>query len=210
MIAVIDFGMGNIHSCLKAISQFTDQFRLISKPEDLEEAKGIILPGDGAFEKAMQNLQAQGLIEPLKAKVESGILLFGICIGFQLLYQDSQESSTPGRLVKGLGFLKGNIKRFKGKNYKVPHMGWNRLILNKKNQNRILNGISDGEYMYFIHSYRPVDTSTKYDCAVCSYYDEKFPVVVEKNNIFGTQFHPEKSHNEGLKILKNFIELVER
>ncbi|MCB1176183.1 MAG: imidazole glycerol phosphate synthase subunit HisH [Leptospiraceae bacterium] len=210
MIAVIDFGMGNIHSCLKAISQFTSNYKLISKPEELDSASAIILPGDGAFEKAMSNLNSQGMIDPIKKKVEAGTPLFGICIGFQLLFQDSQESSTPGRLVEGFGFLKGNIKKFNGKKmHKVPHMGWNKLILNKRKENRILDGIKDNEYMYFIHSFRPVDTSTKYECATCSYYDEKFPVVVEKDNIFGTQFHPEKSHNEGLKILKNFIKLVD-
>jgi glutamine amidotransferase len=208
MIAVIDFGMGNIHSCLKAISLFTDNYKLIDRPEDLEKASGIVLPGDGAFEKAMSNLQSQGFIEPMKKIVESGIPLFGICIGFQLLFQDSEESTSKGKIVQGLGYLKGHVKKFKGKKYKVPHMGWNKLILERKKQNKILHGIENGSYMYFIHSYRPVDAESKSIAASCDYYDEKFPVVVEKGNLFGTQFHPEKSDKLGLQILKNFIDFA--
>jgi len=208
MIAVVDFGMGNIHSCLKAFSQFTKEFELVSTPVKLETAKGIVLPGDGAFQKAMENLENLGLARVIRKKVEEGVPLFGICIGFQLLYESSEESLEKGKLVKGFGFLKGHVRRFKGKVYKVPHMGWNKLIFNSKKENRILHDIKDGEYMYFIHSYRPVDTDYKSVCALCSYYDEKFPVVIEKGNIFGTQFHPEKSHTEGLKILKNFIKIV--
>lgn len=208
MIAVIDFGMGNIHSCLKAFSNFTNEFELVSTPEKLETAKGIVLPGDGAFERAMENLESMGFAPVIRKKVAEGVPLFGICIGFQLLYESSEESVTAGKLVPGFGFLKGHVRRFRGRVHKVPHMGWNKLLVNRRKENRILQDIKDGEYMYFIHSYRPVDTDSKSVCASCSYYDEKFPVVVEKDNIFGTQFHPEKSHSEGLKILKNFIKVA--
>jgi imidazole glycerol-phosphate synthase subunit HisH len=207
MIAVVDFGMGNIHSCLKAFSNFTEEFELIQTPDKLETAKGIVLPGDGAFGKAMDNLEKMGFAEVIRSRVAQGVPLFGICIGFQLLYESSEESFSPIP-AKGFGFLKGHVRRFRGKIYKVPHMGWNRLHFNPKKENRILEDVSDGEYMYFIHSYRPVDTDLKSVCAYCSYYEEKFPVVIEKGNIFGTQFHPEKSHNEGLKILKNFIKVA--
>jgi imidazole glycerol-phosphate synthase subunit HisH len=210
MIAVLDFGMGNIHSCLKAISKFTDDFELINSPEKLNNASGIVLPGDGAFEKAMSNLHEQGFVDAILEKVKSGVPLFGICIGFQLLFQESEESSHVGKLVTGLSLLKGKVKKFKGKKLKVPHMGWNKLIVENKKQNKILQGIENGSYMYFIHSYRPVDVESKSVIASCNYYEEKFPVVVEKENIFGTQFHPEKSDKLGLQILKNFIELTKQ
>ncbi|MCX7999594.1 MAG: imidazole glycerol phosphate synthase subunit HisH [Leptospiraceae bacterium] len=206
MIAVVDFGMGNIHSCLKAFSNFTNEFELVSTPQELEKAKGIVLPGDGAFQKAMENLNSMGLSEVIKAKVKDGLPIFGICIGFQLLFETSEESLNKQK-ISGFGFLKGHVKRFKGKNYKVPHMGWNRLHINPRKQSKILQEVQDKSYMYFIHSYRPVDVDYKVVSAECAYYDEKFPVVVEKENIFGTQFHPEKSHKEGLKILKNFIQI---
>ncbi|MDX1959924.1 MAG: imidazole glycerol phosphate synthase subunit HisH [Leptospiraceae bacterium] len=208
MIAVLDFGMGNIHSCLKAISRYTDSYKLVDSPEDLKNVSGIILPGDGAFEKAMKNLEAKGFVEAVTEKVNSGVPVFGICIGYQLLFQDSDETTKEGMLVNGFGFLKGRIRRFKGKKLKVPHMGWNRLVFENKKQNKILQGISNGTYMYFIHSYRPIEVEFKAVVASCSYYEEKFPVVVEKENIFGTQFHPEKSDRAGLKILENFIELT--
>ena len=209
MIAVIDFGMGNLHSCLKAISKFTSNYELIQTPDRLEGAKGIILPGDGAFESAMQNLTSMGFIEPIKKAVEQGVFLFGICIGFQLLFENSNEDLMgKDRVFSGLGLVKGKVRKFSGKHYTVPHMGWNK-IYSQSNKFKLLKGISKGEYMYFIHSYRPIDVERTASAAVCEYYDEKFTAVVEKNTVFGTQFHPEKSDMEGLKILKNFIEIVE-
>lgn len=207
MIAVVDFGMGNIHSCLKAFSNFTKEFELVKNPQDLEKAKGIVLPGDGAFQKAMENLESMGFAPIIRNKVQAGVPIFGICIGFQLLFETSEESTNKEK-VSGFGFLKGHVRRFRGKNYKVPHMGWNRLHIHPKRKTQILEGIQDKSYMYFIHSYRPVDVDFKVVTAECAYYDEKFPVVVEKENIFGTQFHPEKSHHAGLKILQNFIRIV--
>jgi len=207
MIGVIDFGMGNIHSILKAISLFTSDYKLLSKPEELKDVSGIVLPGDGAFQRAMQNLNSIGMTDMIKKKVEEGVPLFGICIGFQLLFLNSDEVTEKGNYVEGFGFLPGEIRRFRGKNFKIPHMGWNKLILEKK-KNNILENINTGTYMYFIHSYRPINVDNKYVVANCSYYGEKFPVVVESNNIFGTQFHPEKSDRDGLKILENFIKLT--
>jgi glutamine amidotransferase len=207
MIAVVDFGMGNIHSCLKAISLYTPNFKLINHPEELKTATGIVLPGDGAFQKAMENLNTQGFTSAIKEKVEQGIPLFGICIGFQLLFRSSDESLDKKKIINGFGFLQGDIRKFKGKKYKIPHMGWNRLHVEKK-KNRILQNIQNGSYMYFIHSYRPIHVTPEIIVATCSYYEEKFPVVVESQNIFGTQFHPEKSDKEGLQILENFIKLT--
>ena len=208
MIAVIDFGMGNIHSCLKAVSLYTDNFFLTNKPADLDKATGVVLPGDGAFEKAMTNLGELGFIPALKDFVSSGKPLFGICIGFQILYEDSEESTIKGKLVPGFGFIKGHIKKFSGKKYKVPHMGWNRLIFNNGKEKKLLKDVENGSYMYFIHSFRPVNAEEGSVVAKCCYYDEKFPAVVEKENIFGAQFHPEKSDKAGLRILKNFISMA--
>ncbi|MCB1191114.1 MAG: imidazole glycerol phosphate synthase subunit HisH [Leptospiraceae bacterium] len=209
MIAVIDFGMGNIHSCLKAISLFTPDCKLTNSALDIKEAKGIILPGDGAFESAMKNLDKLGLIKPLNDFVKSGRPIFGICIGYQIFFEESEESREKGKLVKGLGFIKGKIKLFHGKPYKVPHMGWNKLIFkNSKKEKRLLKDVSNGAYMYFIHSFRPVSVNKNAVVATCSYYEEEFPVIIEKNNLYGTQFHPEKSDKDGLKILKNFIDIV--
>ena len=192
MIAVIDFGMGNIHSCLKAISLYTNDFKLTTDPKDLENASGIVLPGDGAIHKA----------------IEKQIPLFGICIGFQILFEDSEESTVNEKLISGLGLIKGHVRKFKLRSYKVPHMGWNKLIFNNKKNSKLLEDVQNGEYMYFIHSYRPVDADSSAITANCSYAEEKFPVIVERNNIFGTQFHPEKSDKEGLKILRNFIRIA--
>jgi glutamine amidotransferase len=205
MISVVDFGMGNIHSILKAISLYTDQFQLTSNPKDIETSTGIILPGDGAFEKAMYNLNELGMVTQIQKAVQNKIPLFGICIGFQILFDDSEESTTFGKHVLGLGLLKGKIRKFTAPNYKVPHMGWNKLIFNSRKKTKLLQNVVDSAYMYFIHSYRPI--SAELDCvtASCDYADETFPVIVEKDNIYGTQFHPEKSDKEGLKILENFI-----
>lgn len=208
MIAVIDFGMGNIHSCLKAISLYTDDFKLTTDPKDLENASGIVLPGDGAFEKAMFNLGELGFIESIHKAIEKQIPLFGICIGFQILFEDSEESTVNEKLISGLGLIKGHVRKFKLRSYKVPHMGWNKLIFNNKKNSKLLEDVQNGEYMYFIHSYRPVDADSSAITANCNYAEEKFPVIVERNNIFGTQFHPEKSDKEGLKILRNFIRIA--
>ncbi|MEM7180395.1 MAG: imidazole glycerol phosphate synthase subunit HisH [Spirochaetota bacterium] len=208
MIAVIDFGMGNLHSCLKAVARYSKDFSLINQPEQMLKAKAVILPGDGAFDAAMRNLHALGFIGPLRDFVSSGGYLFGICIGFQILFEDSDEDlSGKGDLIPGLGFIPGNIRRFRGKPYTVPHMGWNQILISRKN--KILKNIARNEYMYFIHSYRATEVPADAVVANCDYYEEKFPVVIEKDNLFGTQFHPEKSDYEGLKILENFINLVQ-
>jgi imidazole glycerol-phosphate synthase subunit HisH len=207
MIAVVDFGMGNIHSCLKAVSLFTGDFQLITDPNDLKKAKGAILPGDGAFQKAMENLDGSGFTQALGEFVSSGKPLFGICIGYQLLFEDSDEAKDRGKIINGLGFIKGHVRKFNGKkNFKVPHMGWNKIYFSK--QKKLLAKVASPSYMYFIHSYRPVAVEQSAVAATCSYYEEKFPVVVEKENVFGTQFHPEKSDRSGLKILENFIQLA--
>ncbi|EQA35411.1 imidazole glycerol phosphate synthase, glutamine amidotransferase subunit [Leptospira inadai serovar Lyme str. 10] len=207
MIAVLDYGMGNIHSCLKAISLYTNEFCYTKDPETILSSSALILPGDGHFDKAMTNLRQSGLKEVVDKHVQSGKPLLGICIGFQILFEDSDETSSTNLkgTVEGLGYIKGKVRKFRGKNFKVPHIGWNRLIKRRPKETLLLKEIPDESFVYFIHSYRPTDVEGKAITGLCQYYGEKFPAVIEKGNIFGTQFHPEKSHSTGLKILENFI-----
>ncbi|TGK21090.1 imidazole glycerol phosphate synthase subunit HisH [Leptospira fluminis] len=207
MIAVLDYGMGNIHSCLKAVSLYTKDYSYTKDPEVIRNCSALILPGDGHFDKAMSNLREFGLKNIVDQHVESGKPLFGICIGFQILFEDSDEtlSSSKSATVEGLGYLKGKIRKFRGKNFKVPHIGWNQLFKRRQKESILLRDIPDESFFYFIHSYRSVEVEGKAITGLCQYYGEKFPAVVEKGNIFGTQFHPEKSHSFGLKILENFI-----
>ncbi len=208
MIAVLDFGMGNIHSLLKAISLYTDDFLFTNNPADLSRADKVILPGDGHFDRAMLNLKEAGFIEPIKEHVKKEKPLFGICIGYQVLFEDSDETSKPGQVIGGLGLVRGKIRKFDGKPAtKVPHMGWNKLFDIKSKSSKLLRGIQNEAFMYFIHSYRPTGVDRLDGTANCRYYGESFAAVVEKGSVMGTQFHPEKSDKLGLQILKNFIEL---
>ncbi|MDF3819343.1 imidazole glycerol phosphate synthase subunit HisH [Leptospira sp. 96542] len=208
MIAVLDFGMGNIHSLLKAVSLYTDKFEFTSDIKKIANADKLILPGDGHFDKAMQNLNSLGFSDLIKEHVLKEKPLLGICIGYQVLFEDSDETSKQGATIPGLGLIRGKIRKFEGKqNLKVPHMGWNKLFDIKPKQTKLLKGIKNESFMYFIHSYRPVGVDRLDITATCKYYGESFPAVVEKAVVNGTQFHPEKSDKLGLQILKNFIEI---
>jgi len=209
VIAVLDFGMGNIHSLLKAVSLYTNQFEFTSDLDKIRKADKVILPGDGHFDKAMENLNSAGFSEVLKEHVAADKPLLGICIGYQVLFEDSDETSKKGQLISGLGFIRGKIRKFEGKPplTKVPHMGWNKLFEIKSKSTKLLKGIQNESFMYFIHSYRPIGVDRMDTTANCRYYGESFPAVVEKGSVFGTQFHPEKSDKLGLQIVKNFIEL---
>ncbi|AXR59898.1 imidazole glycerol phosphate synthase subunit HisH [Leptospira mayottensis] len=210
MIAILDYGMGNIHSCIKAVSLYTKDFVYTKNKATIENSKALILPGDGHFDRAMENLSLTGLRETINKHVSSGKPLFGICIGFQILFESSEEiaQGTKKEQIEGLGYIKGKIRKFQGKDFKVPHIGWNRLQIRRKDKSILLKGISDQSFFYFIHSYRPTSAEGNAITGLCDYYQEKFPAVVEKDNIFGTQFHPEKSHIHGLKLLENFIHFV--
>lgn len=203
----MDFGMGNIHSCLKALSLYTKDVIFTKDHREIQKADKIVLPGDGAFARAMSNLTELGLRDRIEEHVRAGKPLLGICIGYQILFQDSDEDRTkPGNLVKGLGLVTGQIRRFREKkNLKVPHMGWNKLNQIPRKKTKLLSKVPEGSYMYFIHSYRPIGFDRGEVSAFCNYYGESFPAVVEKGNVFGTQFHPEKSDRLGLKILENFV-----
>lgn len=201
MITVIDYGMGNLRSVVKAVELFTDNVVISSSPDSIYESKGIVLPGDGAFAMAMENLDKLGLIKPLKDYINNDGYFLGICLGFQLLFSDSEEF----RYTEGLNIIPGNIVKFRSKTLKVPHMGWNQVKFTGESQ--FLEGIPDMSYFYFIHSYYPEIENTEWQLGKADYGVE-FPCIVGKKNLIATQFHPEKSHNTGLKILENFVKNI--
>lgn len=199
MISIIDYGVGNIKSIYKAINAIGFDGIVTKDKKVINNSKAIILPGVGAFRDAMKNLKRDELDRCIVENARRGKLILGICLGMQLLYDESFED---GRW-NGLGLLKGKIVEFKG-NIKIPHMGWNRLEIKRKDT--IIKYIEERDYVYFVHSYYADST---YEDVICTCeYETKFPAIVGKNNIYGMQFHPEKSGNIGLKLLKAFGELI--
>lgn len=201
MIAIIDYDAGNIKSVEKAIQSLGGQACLSRKEETLLKADHVILPGVGSFGDAMQKLEKYGLLPIISKIIERKTPFLGICLGMQLLFEESQES--PG--VEGLSLLSGKVKRIPAKEgLKIPHMGWNSLKFCRRG--RLFEGIRDGSYVYFVHSYY-LQASDQAVVTAATDYAERLHVAVEKDNIFGCQFHPEKSGEVGLQILKNFIEM---
>ncbi|OEH92244.1 imidazole glycerol phosphate synthase subunit HisH [Bacillus solimangrovi] len=207
MIGIIDYGMGNLYSVSKALERLDYDYVLTDNIEKLKEAKGLILPGVGSFRDAMSILRETKLAQYIEAEVESGKPLLGICLGMQLLFEESEENGV----TEGLSFLKGRAVRFagvtdEGKRYKVPHMGWNKLEFHHENH-PLLDDVAQ-DHVYFVHSYF-IDQTNKDVVLASSTYDVDVPAVVGKGNVFGTQFHPEKSSEIGMSILKNFAAIVE-
>ena len=205
MITIIDYGMGNLRSVHKAFEMFCPDVIVSSSAKDLMKADKVILPGVGAFEVAMDELKKRGLIGPVKDSIEKGTPFLGICLGMQLLFSESEE----GGRIKGLDIIKGSVRRFKaGRGLKIPHMGWNEIRAqeHKRIRAQVLHGVKDGSYMYFVHSYyaAPKDKSV----ILCrTNYGGDFASGVRKDNVYGFQFHPEKSQSLGLKIVENFVKL---
>ncbi len=206
MIAIIDYGMGNIHSVQKALELMGAKAFVANKPQQLKKAEKLVLPGVGAFGDAMEELKKQGLAAAIKEEIKQGKIFLGICLGLQLLFEESRESPK----IKGLGILKGRIEKFNLKSgLKVPHMGWNQLKgpannLGGKSICPLLKGIPEGAYVYFCHSYYPVPRDEEVSAAVTD-YGINFSSVICKDNVFGVQFHPEKSQSVGLEMLKSFV-----
>ncbi|MEW9123587.1 MAG: imidazole glycerol phosphate synthase subunit HisH [Thermotaleaceae bacterium] len=200
MIAIIDYGVGNLKSVYKALNNLGYQAQVVTTNKEIERSHAVILPGVGAFKDAMAQLRSSGLVEGLLKSIEAGKPVLGICLGMQLLYEKSFEDGE----WEGLGLLKGEIVRFDN-GLKVPHMGWNQL---KKNvEDPIGRGLSNEEYVYFVHSYYLKEKEEKEVVYYCE-YGVDFPAVVRKDNIIGMQFHPEKSGKTGIKLLTNFGELI--
>ena len=193
-IALIDYGAGNLRSISNACIKLGEKPVLVTKAEQLKRAERIILPGVGNFGSAMQSLE--GFREVLMEVIDDGVPFLGLCLGIQVILESSEES--PG--VNGLGIIKGMCKRFPS-SVKIPHMGWNSIKIRK---GRLLEGIQADDYFYFVHSYYSVPENKDMVVATTDYGIE-FPSVIEKDNIFATQFHPEKSGDAGLRVMKNFL-----
>ena len=202
MIAVIDYGVGNLFSVEKAFAALGADVRVTSDEAVIRAADKIVLPGVGAFGDCMKNLEASGLIPVLLDCVAKGQPLLGICVGLQILFDGSEES--PG--VRGLGLIPGLVKKIQAPGLKVPHMGWNSLAIREPRQKAdLFAGLGEKPYVYFVHSYHAVPEDPAVITSVTE-YGEQLTASVAKGNVQATQFHPEKSGDVGLHILKNFIE----
>jgi len=204
MINIIDYEMGNLRSVEKAFEKLGFTARVSADPKDITSADKVVLPGVGAFRDCINNLRDGGFVAPLLAHVAAGKPLLGICVGMQMLFDESEEFGRH----QGLGLIPGKVVRFPsgmvegGERLKVPHMGWNNIRLNKPAP--IFTGIEDGSFVYFVHSYYCAAENTADVAASCTYGDIEFCASLWRDNIIATQFHPEKSQDIGLQIFKNF------
>jgi len=202
MIAIIDYGMGNLRSVQKGLERTGSEAVVTRDVGQIESARGVVLPGVGAFSACMENLGKFGLTEPIRAFIRKKKPFLGICLGFQLLFSESEEFGPR----KGLDLFPGKVVGFQaGKELKVPHMGWNRL--EKKIQSPFLEGISTGDYVYFVHSFYVVPDDSSI-IATTTDYGECFVSSIATESLFACQFHPEKSQELGLRILANFGRFV--
>lgn len=201
MIAIIDYGFGNLRSVSKALSLLSINSKITDSRQEIQDASAIIFPGVGSFGDCIKNLNDKDIIKPIKDSIKSGKPFLGICLGLQILFDSSEES--PGS--KGLSLLDGSIDKiqFESNNLKVPHMGWNQVEI--KNKSKILKDIPNNSWFYFVHSYKSSVDETFTDSV--SNYGNDFASSISIDNIFATQFHPEKSSSLGLKVLKNFCEI---
>ena len=196
MIGIIDYGMGNLRSVLKAIEFLGGEGRVTARAEELDACEKLILPGVGSFGAGMENLRRGGLDEYVRRRAAEGTPLLGICLGMQFLLEESEEEG----LFQGLGLVKGRVVSFT--EGKIPHMGWNAV---EDMRGPLFDGIPSGTQFYFVHSYF-ADTAEEYTLGKTEYY-RTFASAVGKNNVFGVQFHPEKSGAAGLQLLRNYMRL---
>lgn len=202
MVAIIDYGMGNIHSVQKALESLGTSTAVVTTADAVVKADKLVLPGVGAFDDAMSELENKGLVKAILDYVKTGKPFLGICLGLQLFFDKSQEAQSK----KGLGIISGEVVRFDNKlDLKVPHMGWNELILQKMNC-PLLKGLNDSEFVYFCHSFyvKPAEESVS---AAVTEYGVRFTSIVWRDNVYGVQFHPEKSQKTGMRVLENFVNL---
>jgi glutamine amidotransferase len=200
MIAIMDYGMGNLRSVQKAFQKVGAEAVVTDEREIIESARAVVLPGVGAFGDAMTNLRSQGLVETIGRVAERGTPLLGICLGLQLFFEESDEMG----LHQGLGLFPGRVRRF-DVGLKVPHIGWNQVHIRR--QSPLLDGLADGSYAYFVHSYY-VEPAEDGSVLATTDYGLDFASVVGRNNVYGIQFHPEKSQDVGMRILGNFVTMM--
>ena len=204
MITIIDYEMGNLRSVEKAFEKLGFDARVSSNPDDLLTSDKVVLPGVGAFRDCITNLRDGGFVEPLLQHVEAGKPLLGICVGMQMLFDESEEFGRH----KGLGLIPGKVTRFpagmeeRGERLKVPHMGWNTIQIQRPAP--IFKDTAEGSYVYFVHSYYCAADNPDDVAASCRYGDIVFTAAIWRDNLMATQFHPEKSQDVGLKIFENF------
>lgn len=202
MVVIIDYGMGNLKSVYNALKKIDCECKISSSVEDIRNADGLILPGVGAFPDCMDNLNKYNLPTIIKEEVAKGKPLLGICLGMQVLFERGYEGAER----EGLGLLKGEIRKMEDPNVKIPHIGWNNLEKNR--EDNLLKGLENNTFVYYVHSYRVEGYNDEDLVGYSTYGDLKIPGLFRKNNVMGAQFHPEKSGEDGLNILRNFKELV--
>lgn len=202
-VALIDYDMGNLRSVAKALEKVGCAVEWVREPSRLMQHDVMVLPGVGAFSVAVENLRKRKLFDSIRKWIEDQKPFLGICLGYQLLFESSEENERSG--MKGLGFFEGKVRKLPHKkNIKIPHIGWNQI--EKSSKFNILKGIPDGSYFYFDHSYIPVPKDNEI-VATTTDYGIEFVSSVSKGNLFASQFHPEKSGEIGLKLLRSFIKL---
>ena len=204
MIALIDYGSGNLRSAQKALLRVGADVRVVRRPEELADAQAVVLPGVGAFDDCVNALQKQGMLDASREFIKSGRPFLGICVGYQALFEKSEEFNS---CAAGLGVFRGKVVRFTERpGLKIPQIGWNQIEM-AKSDCPLYRGIPSGSYVYFVHSFfpQPVDPSI---VATRTEYGQSFASSVCQGNVYATQFHPEKSQRVGLQLLKNFVGLV--
>lgn len=199
-VGVVDYGGGNIRSVIQALKALGQESILIADASGFSEIDSLVFPGQGAFGSCMQALEKRGLVEPIKNWINADRPFFGICVGYQLLFETSEES--PG--AKGLGIFEGSVVRFPNSDLKTPQMGWNAANV-EQSENAYWAALGDSPYFYFVHSYYPAPTDPSI-VATTTDYGINYASAIQRGNLLATQFHPEKSQKAGLRLLENFLE----
>jgi len=201
-IVIVDYGMGNLRNVQKGFEKIGLEAKLTRNKKEIGRASAIVLPGVGAFKDCMENLKKYGLVDPLLRSVEKGKPYLGICLGLQILFSESEEFGTH----KGLDLIKGKVVKFRpDPEHKVPHMGWN--TIEKEKDVPMLQGIVSGDFFYFVHSFYVIPEEARW-VSTFTTYGKPFVSSIWKENVFATQFHPEKSQRKGLRILENFVKSI--